>query len=264
MGGEHAGYELSRLQQMRNSLLQAIAAVFEESMVVPNSTAPRACEFHQGLVKSMRPADTILTYNYDCLIDHTLKANGNDKWSPRYGYGFNLGGHGANLVGDGFWNPQSPAKKNKSMLVLKLHGSLHFKVSDPESSQPRITLKERPYTRQHGNLKFTILAPEWAKPYDRGIFRQIWRLAGKAIHGAKNLVFIGYSIPTSDLHAASLFRVNLRKNSLRSLVIVNPDRGARYRTREVLRKGITPETRILVFDALKEFLDVDRSLWDSG
>jgi hypothetical protein len=47
-----------------------------------------------------------------------------------------------------------------------------------------------------------------------------------------------------------------------SLVIVNPDREARRRTRDVLRWGISEQTKVLVFDSFGDFSAAPRKLWD--
>lgn len=94
-----------------------------------------------------------------------------------------------------------------------------------------MTLKERPYTKQTGNLQFEIIPPEVKKDFDDdgGKFSRLWKHAGSSIHKAKTLVVIGYSFPRTDLHSTSLFRINIQKNGLDRLIIVNPDKEARER-----------------------------------
>ena len=48
------------------------------------------------------------------------------------------------------------ANKATTIKLYKLHGSLHFH----NWSRNRIKLKQRPYTRQYGDLKFTMIPPE--------------------------------------------------------------------------------------------------------
>ncbi|MGC8761915.1 MAG: SIR2 family protein [Bryobacteraceae bacterium] len=171
------------------------------------------------------------------------------------------------LQGDEPWRPETPAPKDKTIHVYKLHGSLHFQITErvvKDKVEARVLLKERPYTRQHGTLKFTIIPPEWNKQYDRGAFARLWRSASAAIHNAKNLVFVGYSLPSTDMHATVLFRTSVKKQGLRSLVVVNPDPEARRRTRDVVQRGISKSTRVLSFDSLKEFAAADRGLWGDG
>jgi hypothetical protein len=106
---------------------------------------------------------------------------------------------------------------------------------------------------QHGNLRFTIIPPESNKRCYEGVFKRIWNHASQTLHRTKKLVVIGYSFPPTDSHANALFRVSIKREGLETLVIVNPDRAARYRTREVLNRGLSPKTRVIVFDELSEF-----------
>jgi SIR2-like domain len=91
----------------------------------------------------MKPADAIITFNYDCLIDETLRKHGVGKWNARYGYGLNLGKGGGNLVGYNEWTPSISSTKNTTISLYKLHGSLHFLVEGEN-----VKLKHRPYTNQ--------------------------------------------------------------------------------------------------------------------
>ena len=63
----------------------------------------------------MKCDDEIISFNYDCLIDETLRAHGEGKWNTRYAYGFNLGKRGSNLTGEDKWQPVSPASKNNTI-----------------------------------------------------------------------------------------------------------------------------------------------------
>ena len=130
-------------------------------------------------------------------------------------------------------------------------------------SDGTVLLKERPYTKQHGTLRFAIIPPESHKAYDEEPFKGLWRKAGAAIHSTQELIFVGYSLPPTDLHSTALFRTSVKKHSLLSLVTVNPDREARKRTRDVVQRGLTEKTRVLVFDDLSEFVAAKRSLWET-
>jgi hypothetical protein len=258
--GENRDFRRSDLEEKKERLKQAIAATFEESLCADRQHVGSECRHHAQIVKAMKFTDEIISFNYDCLIDETLRKYGNKKWNPRYGYALTLGkrGRGSNLKGDDEWSPDKPATKNKTIRLYKLHGSLHFDVDDD-----KIKLKHRPYTKQHGNLRFTIIPPESNKRYDQGVFKRIWKQAGQALHRTKSLVVIGYSFPLTDSHANALFRISTKREELKSLVIVNPDRDARRRTRELLKRGLSPATRVLAFDKLSEFAVADRKLWDA-
>jgi hypothetical protein len=261
--GESLAFQKADIDQKRNRLQQAIAAVFEAS-ISPRGTKPEECLYHAKLVDMLGKGDSFISFNYDCVVDNALKVHGNSKWNAHFGYGFLLSrAGGKNLVGDDFWSPASPATTAAdSIKLFKLHGSLHFLVpKEQDDGPPKVHLKPRPYTRRHGDLRFTIIPPESGKRYDEGVFRRMWKSAAAEIHKAKTLVVIGYSFPPTDLHSTALFRVSLKKSRLRSLVIVNPDREARRRTRQVLQRGIGTSTRVAIFDTLSEFNAADKAIW---
>lgn len=266
--GERKDFEQSDLQNKRDRLEQAIAAVLEESLMRKrgntSSLKPKRCRLHQKFVSSiLQPKDTIIGFNYDCLLDLSLKYRGNRKWNAHYGYGFNLGARGRALSGDDFWQPNTPASQADTVHYYKLHGSLHFQIEEPEESASCVRLKERPYTKTAGDgLKFTIIPPESHKDYDKGVFGTLWSKASDAIYKAEHIVVVGYSLPLTDLHSTTLFRTSVRGGKLKSLVVVNPDRDARKRIRSVFQRGFGASTRVLSFDFFPEFLTANRTLWE--
>lgn len=262
--GDKWGTSKAELEKKRAQLLQAIAAVLEESLTrSPDGGTghqQRECTYHKHLVASLTGDDAIVSFNYDCLIDHALQQHGNAKWNARYGYCLPLRkGKGSSLPGESQWNSEVPAAKGESIRLLKLHGSLNFYAE----SASRFVLKSRPYTKNtNGKMHFEIIPPEWNKQFDTGVFKRIWTGAASEIRRCTTIVVIGYSFPLTDLHTASLFRVAVNPGKLKNLVLVNPNREARRRTMRVLARGMNPTTRVLVFDYLKDFAAVDRSVWD--
>jgi hypothetical protein len=259
-------FDPKALKEKRDRLLQAIAAVLEESLCEGNRAVP--CEHHHKLVEGMVASDAIISFNYDCTIDYALRDKGTGRWEPHYGYFLPIGKGMKKIAGEDAWRPKGQAhlKLRDSIRLLKLHGSLNFNVSEKYSlagklERRSVTLKARPYTKQNGPLRFSIIPPESAKAYDRGIFQGLWRRASHEIHQASTIVVIGYSFPLTDLHSSALFRVNNPK-AIRNLVIVNRDPEARRRTREILRAGINPQTRVHSFDTLQEFIQCPRGVWD--
>ena len=253
------------LQAIRDRLMSAIAIVLEASLAERSSDGhakqtARACGHHAKFVTNiLQKKDHIISFNYDCMIDDALAKHGDGKWNPRYGYGFNLGPRGANLIGDNAWTPKKPAAITSTIHLHKLHGSLHFKFGTTNTKEVR--LKERPYTKQHGTPRYSIIAPESNKPYDTGIFATLWANAAEALGRARNLIVIGCSLPPTDLHATALFRTSIRHDQLRSLVVVNPNQEDRARIRSVVQAGIATDTRVLSFSSVPEFLATGTSIW---
>lgn len=259
--GEYGDFHKDDLTDKRERLKQAIAVLLEDSLTKradggASSRTPRTCEHHHKLVKDfLRRRDDLITFNYDCVLDYALKAAGSLKWNARHGYGLRSGvrGHTA-------WQPTRRASRKTTVHLYKLHGSLHFWV--PEQEQlGTVQLKQRPYTRQAGPMRFTILPPESNKAYDSSIFSALWKAAARAINRARQIVVVGYSLPPTDLHSTALLRTSVRTGALRSLVVVNPDRQARHRIRAILQRGLSPQTRVMSFDYLEEFVAADRRIW---
>lgn len=256
--GDNRDFKQNDLERKRQRLVDAIHLVFEESLCQRQGNrttrTPSPCEFHRKFVKEhLQPTDTIISFNYDCVLDYALKEHGTGLWNAKYGYALPLGrGKGCLLSGFHYWSAPNPPSKDQTVHLYKLHGSLHFDCSTVSQGQ-KSTLKERPYTRQKGVPRFTIIPPEWNKSYDRGVFAKLWKDAAAVLHGATKLVFIGYSLPLTDLHTNALFRTAIRRDSMEGLIVVNPDREARKRIRSVLQRGMKKDIRVISFDSLKEY-----------
>ena len=265
--GENRDFKKRDLKDKRERLEQAIAVVFEDSLAEKDLAGhsrqtPKKCDHHNKFVREiLKAGDDIISFNYDCVLDYSLLDHGTGKWDPRYGYSFKLGSRGQLLSGDKPWCPNDPPAYNKTVHLYKLHGSLHFQISGDETN-PKVHLKQLPYTKQRGNMRFTIIPPEWHKAYGKGAFAKLWKDAASAIHKAKHIVLIGYSLPSTDLHSSALFRTSAHRKALKSLVIVNPNREARQRIRTIFQRALQPSTRVLSFDMFEHFVSADRSLWD--
>jgi hypothetical protein len=265
--GDNRAFKRASLSKKRDRLVQAIAAVLEESLTESDeqchSTHERkTCDHHDRFVTDLvRAKDKIISFNYDCVLDDSLYRCGSGKWNPRYGYGFNLGARGAHLTGDQHWCPDSPAPARQTAHLYKLHGSLHFQAGLGETAS-RINLKQHPYTKRRGDLRFTIIPPEWHKAYNQGLFAKLWKDAASAIRANAHIVFIGYSLPPADLHSTALFRTAIKGGGLNSLTVVNPDQEARRRIRTVVQRGLTPSSRVHSIDKFVDFVAMDRSTWD--
>lgn len=122
----------------------------------------------------------------------------------------------------------------------------------PDRQPPRLELRQR-WWHQKGNLKFEIAPPEWNKPTRSGVYVPIWRRARAALRQATALIFIGYSLPETDLPLQALFTVEENPKVLELLVTVNPDQKARERIRSVVHRRLGRETRVLSFDTFREF-----------
>ncbi len=265
--GRDASKEHKRAIALKRDLIQSIAIILGESLTKVKvgglgSYELRECRWHDILIKDIADkGDVFVSFNYDCVLDDSLRRHGAGKWNARYGYSVKLGARGRELSGDSYWTPTDgiPPSRANTIQVHKVHGSLHFKEVGKE-----MKLKKRPYgnTRaRSGDMHFSIIPPESSKTYDQGRFGPTMLNAYRSLRSANRVVVIGYSLPPSDRHAEALFRFGIKKNALDSLVIVNPDAGSRRRIRAAIQSGMKPETRVLSFDFLEEFVNADPTIW---
>lgn len=254
-GGSTAGvsFTATRLDSMRQRLLVALSAVLEESADVAKAQSParkRPCGYHAALVDALKPKDTIISFNYDCVIDHALRTSGKGKWSARYGYGFP---NPARVEGTVPWDaPDAPTQQNKSVNLLKLHGSINW-FPFPGDGAGAIRLRERPY-KQKGDKLYEIVPPEYVKSFGgRAVYADLWSRAQLALRRAKRIVFIGFSFTPTDLHVEALFRVALaEKTAVNEIVIANPSSEHRKRIRTITTGALERRARVVQFDYFAE------------
>jgi len=246
-------YSSDRLANMKHRLLLGVSAVLEESadvVKVGSRAKIDPCEYHAAIVDAVTPRDTIVSFNYDCVIDHALKTSGRGRWSAAYGYGF---ADPQRVVGHEKWSANDPpVTENASINLLKLHGSLNFFPFPEDGGE--IRLRERPF-RQTGNEVYEIVPPVYAKRVDRPEFKTLWRRAERAIRLARRLTLIGFSFTPTDTHVDSFFRTAMAGNSkLEDLIVVNPNRSDRQRIRSVFATQLARrEVRVVQFEYLSDF-----------
>jgi hypothetical protein len=236
---------------IRQQFLQVLAAVLDEAI-----GRDPTCEYHEKLVGALQARDTILSFNYDWLIDWSLRQHAAGRWNPRIGYGVRAYQKGSMAEGTKYW-ACSKGYPKKSVILLKMHGSMNWFPVPAEAAGRRLRLRQR-WWHQKGNLQFEIAPPEWNKPIRSGIYQRVWRRARAALKKSRALFFIGYSLPATDLPAQALLRVDAGLNMgsappLDLLVLVNPDGVARSRIRSALSRRINQSTRVLTFDRFKDF-----------
>jgi hypothetical protein len=243
---------------MREQFMQVLAAVMDESIGRhPN------CHYHSVLAHHLDAEDALLSFNYDWVMDMTLRDNRPDIWNPISSYGLNAYVQGERGQGTQFWASEDSQTGDKvfpdtPIQLLKLHGSMNWFPVPYDSRSPRLHLRQR-WWHQRGKLRFEIIPPEWNKQIRSGAYRQVWRNARRALREAASLAFLGYSLPHTDLPAKALFMVDAGAQAaapdLDLLILANPDPEARARIREVLNRRINSETRVLTFDYFSEFAE---------
>jgi hypothetical protein len=247
-------YRPTNLIAMRTRLLDALSAVLEESadVVKTNSLARRSpCSYHAMLVDVLERQDTIISFNYDCVIDHALRTTGVGKWSARFGYTFP---NASRVEGHAAWSSeQAPTAHNRSINLLKLHGSLNW-YPFPEADVDPLRLRERPY-KQRGQKLYEIVPPEYVKSVDaRPIYPTLWSNAELALRRAESVAFIGFSFTPTDLDVEALFRLAMASNNrkLKRVVIANPSDQHRRRIRSILATALQDGAVVTQFDNFRD------------
>lgn len=147
--------------------------------------------------------DTIINFNYDCLLEHILwKLN---FWSPNGGYGQSpklndLSSYGSQIE-----------KNPKGITILKPHSSLNFEEVKTDRDvylQPWLTDRLFPGINAHWNEEAEtppIVLPSFVKIFGQNrTLMYIWHEAIEKIGNADIIIMIGYSLPKSDAMARFL------------------------------------------------------------
>ena len=66
------GLSVSDLRDNRERLLAAVSLVLEVSTDAAIRSAG-GCELHEQMVRHLRAKDTLISFNYDCVLDHALR-----------------------------------------------------------------------------------------------------------------------------------------------------------------------------------------------
>jgi hypothetical protein len=183
---------------------------------------------HVQLARNLTNQDTIISFNYDLLMDYALENTG--KWWPYSGYRIPF-----KAIIDG--DKQLPAivTTDPGIAYLKLHGSLNWlyginpyrilfntpvpfgqdifllrKIIHEIISGPMDIAGKHEYTE--GNIYYDlhslIVAPRKDKQYASfpKVLNSLWDIASKAISKANEVIIIGYSIPESDTKSRELIQ----------------------------------------------------------
>jgi len=208
------------LDDEKSEILKILDRIIFESIAFPISSlrnhADKTCPNHRALVKLINSGDTIINFNYDCLIDDAL-LHFCPYWHPVTGHGFKF---------DDIFGGAHPKKAKivpSQVLLLKPHGSVTFryKVTNDKATLIRLIgltkgIQPLPMPMIDGWEPF-IVAPSTSKLGHSGYMKNVLSLAKRKIQRAKNVIVIGYSFPRNDIHIRRVIKVFQG-----DLTVVNP------------------------------------------
>lgn len=245
-------YDLKDTKEELNLLLSEVKQAFNKKL----EEAKKCKIFNDDLEKFAEYCYinhiTCITFNYDDVLDEALHKSAGDEWEPDGGYGF-------------FLKPseqcirQEPRheKGNPAILLLKLHGSINWRVkrgsSHPYSIDAIVhhetwsdSSKVDPQDIDlHIETEPFIIPPVLMKSVlvEQPILRLTWSLAYRKLQEAEQIIFIGYSFPVTDVAAGFLFSEAIQRSCKISVVNLQKDDNGKEQIRQVYKK-VFPEIDI--------------------
>ena len=180
--------------------------------------------------------DRIITFNYDDLLDKYLI----NKYTIQEVYFDRM----KRSRYDSYRRPE----RFEHPLIVKLHGSVNWRCSTSDfkriiDSKYRVKsndeyvdiwFSEKGQPSPNDNVSPFIIPPLPNKPITEfGIFRYLWTKAYEYLHEAEEIIICGYSLPTTDQLAYSMFS-NFTNRSINRVTIVDPDASILGKWRELL------------------------------
>jgi SIR2-like domain len=234
------GRRTSRYQKQLSYLQDLIPAVFRSAL------DGMTCDWHDRIAQALRSGDAVISFNYDTLIDDSLRRWARGIWDADRGYGFRIG------TGGDAWSAAStpgPFPREYPRL-LKPHGSLHW--SNIDVIEETVDLRRNAYAQR--SAKTNIIPPTWDKTVlGNWPWKPVWEQASRYLQQVRCLIVIGYSVPPTDLMSQALIKSSLGNADLRLLLVVNPDPLARGRVIDLARPAIRAKTRVIELGALRDF-----------
>lgn len=265
----------------------SLAKVYQDlvllcAQTVNNLSGGNPCRNYGALVASLQPDDTLITFNWDTLLDRALWETG--RWQPDTGYGVTFG-----YILDGKWRGTPRRVKKSELKLLKLHGSTNWLISyvawnfrdrtrrmlfcpetehipvcyfrcthDLPSYQDLYTPSgifrygfppNHPEFETCGYLYPMIVPPSRTKYYDDlpDVLPVLWQEAGEKMRKADEVVIIGYSFPETDLMSWELMDEATKWGKIRVTVIDPFPDAVVHRLKSRLGKRIEIEVKAIGF-----------------
>ena len=159
---------------------------------------------------------SLITFNYDLILERALE-NG----SCNYNY---------------CTSPKEKPISNTQKKLLKLHGSSNWLIG--KECGHLHTLPTKAVGKLYNHLcpkdsKPTIpllVPPTWNKRFETAYIKNVWYHAFEELKSANTIIFIGYSLPKTDLYFRHFLTLALKDNmKLRKIIVINPDQVVKER-----------------------------------
>ena len=217
----------------RQELNDFLALLFDMLTVLDKKSDSNG---YDRMVSVLEAEDTIITLNYDTLLDSALVRHG---WDPQIGYLLSGGLKKIKWASD----RAVSAEPLEKVHLLKLHGSLNWWVRGTPATLSNVFSKKpvlvtAPRVNEPAKMIRQIIPPIYGKVFAHSHWRRLWKAAFNALSEAEQLVVVGCSIVETDYHLQALLRrsVKERKKAGVALRAILVDRTRiRRRWQRVLR-----------------------------
>jgi len=253
--GKSVGLELpgaSYFRSAHQSFLTALLDVLSEAGVAMGRDALPP-ELHRALVGVLESGDSVISFNYDLLMDSALKQEGSGKWDAADGYHIRCTGCRDSVL---YWQPDDAVCLQDSIALCKLHGSVNWAPVDEDRMTYGVTLTEPPFKAD----KMLVLPPAWSKPIRHFPISELWGHARASLLQSRVLIVVGYSLPLTDMWAQALLRcVAVERGQqclpFASMLIANPDESVCSKVVSVMGAAVGADTRVQRFKGFEELID---------
>jgi hypothetical protein len=211
-------YDVPFLRTLREDLVFAICEVLRIKLGFGDKAGRRLM---QRFMQRLGPNDSILSLNYDIIVDNALSTRSGPGLLIDYGLSVRYAREYPNL--QSAYNLSERPQQNLPPPLYKLHGSLNW-LYCPSCQQLDVTIGEKGvhYIYEEGSdfacpecqgrYDPLIITPTLVKSYDNILLREVWRRAEDKVSKADEVVFIGYSLPDADVLLRCMLKRALFRN----------------------------------------------------
>lgn len=171
----------------------------------------------------------LITFNYDISLDRCAINLRNSKTPIDLDYGIPLANHRTHGA------PKfAPPNTHPSVLLLRTHGALNWlrcfacqSVFTTVNRHAAVTEASECWCCGRPRLDYVLVHPSFLRSYSDPIIQIVWGRCQEELVRADRWIFIGYSLPSADVHFRELLRdcLRIRDKALKETKIIVVGRG---------------------------------------
>jgi hypothetical protein len=243
-------YLRRKLAGADNSEEEAVVSHFARAVValLRKAHGTHTCENHKYVLQGLGPADAVLSFNYDLVVERALR-----EYAESNGVAFTAAMYG--LKRNDRPVPHFPK-------LLKLHGSVNWELDGKQlcvRTGAWDDFVDAPGYRGYSGegTRFPIFLPFWDKQVTREPWLTPWQRAHRQLQETRYILVWGFSLPTTDVKARELFTISIPEGGAnRRLCVIDPSQATRDRWRELL-----PNAQYWEYENIRAFKSAPPAWW---